>query len=323
MDTSLKTIVLLTILTANAWSSITSNQQAQPSQSQLSPKETEQVVLNVTVTDKAGGFVAGLKSSDFEVSIDKKPAHIASLRNEDSPVSIGIVLDSSGSMIEGSDTRDYYVLREALRLFLFSSNQSNDYFLMGFNIKPQLLADWTSDRLTIIDKFKGLQVYGNTAVYDACYLAVDKLQGGPHAKRALVLISDGQDNSSHYTFNELRELLRETDILLYSLALPSKANQGSSLAMEYISNLEELSSLSGGRVFSFKEGAQLRPKDANISFEKIATELRNQYTLSIIPNESLASKKWHKIRVKVNLQPDASRQRRDLDVRTREGVYAH
>lgn len=326
MDTSYKTIVLLTLLLTHAVTSTAAKLQAQTSSSKLAPKNAEQVDVNVTVNDKTGGFVVGLKPSDFEVSIDKKLARIVSVSQADLPVSVGILLDSSGSVGRGSDkqtARNFYILREAVRHFLESSNQANDYFLMGFNIKPQLMADWTSDPLTIIDKFDHLRVNGNTALYDACYLAVDKLHEGSHPKHALVLISDGQDNFSDYSFNQLRDLLRETNVLLYSIYFPSSTDLGSGLGMEGSAILKELSFLSGGKLFSNKDGAALRLRDANAVFQIIATELRNQYTLSIIPAEPMASKKWHKIKVKVNLPAGAPREMKGLSVRYREGFYAH
>lgn len=265
----------------------------------------------------------GLKSGDFEVTIDKKPAQIVSFNLVDSPVSIGILLDSSGS-VGGRSTREanktFVALREAIRHVLGSSNQANDYFLIGFNTKPQLLADWTSDPASIMDTFHDWQVHGGTALYDACYLAIDKLHNARHAKRAMILVSDGQDNLSHYTFHELRDLLRETNVLLYSISFET-SDGGSSLGMEGKGVLEELSFISGAKSFSEKDGAPLKLKDANAVFEIIANELRNQYTLSIVPNEPLASRKWHKIKVKVNPPRDTQPQVKGISVRTREGVY--
>jgi Ca-activated chloride channel family protein len=215
------------------------------------------------------------------------------------------------------------VLREAIRHFLGSSNQANDYFLIGFNSKPQLLADWTSEPAKIIDAIYGLRVYGNTALYDACYVGVDKLRGGRHSKRALILISDGLDNLSHYTFNELRDLLRETNVLLYSINFQRDLGQGM-LAEDGGSILAELSSTSGGKSFSDMsdiDGAPLKPKHANEILEMIAIELRNQYTLFIVPNETPAAKKWHKIKVKVNVPRAAPPGMKGLSVRTRDGFY--
>lgn len=315
-------LVLLTILTAQNLTTIIVTQTPQPPS--LSTKIADPVTLNVTVTDKRERLVVGLKPSDFEISIDKKPAHIVSLKYVDQPLSVGILLDLSASMSSRSDKRlasNLGVLREGLRHFLEVSNQANDYFLLGFNIKPELLADWTSDPSAILSRFDYLRVSGNTAFYDACYLAVDKLHSARNAKRVLVLISDGQDNVSQYTFNELRELLRETNVLVYSIYFSNIVNSGSSLEMEGSAILEQLSFLSGGRVYFTKEGVALRSADADAIFELIASELRSQCTLTIAPDDPLSSKKWHQIKVKVKLPPE--REIKGLFVRTREGFYAH
>lgn len=320
----MKFVVLLTIL-ALAFTSVAGQQEPKP-QSQLSQNTSEEIVLSVTATDKDGGFVRGLKSGDFEVSIGKKPARIVSLTITDSPISIGILLDTSGSVWRGPNknaTKSFVALREAIRHFLEASNRANEYFLIGFNIKPQLIVDWTSDPSVVIDKFNDLNVYGETALYDTCYLALNKLNNGHHSKRVLLLISDGQDNSSKYTFKELRDFLRESDVLLYSINFPNDLDVGSSLGMEGVGVLDEFSFISGGRVFDSRDGALLELKHANSLLETIATELRNQYTLSVVPGEPLATKKWHKIKVKVNLSAEARRQMKRLDVRVREGVYAH
>lgn len=324
IDIKHKTIVFLIFLTAHILTPTVAGQTAGQSRIKLPPETAEPVVLDVTVTDRSGGFLMGLKSGDFEVTIDKKPAQIVSLSQADSPVSVGFLLDSSGSASQQSSeqtAKTFLGVRDAIRHFLESSNQANDYFLMAFNTKPQLLADWTSDPAAIVDKFHGLRVSGNTALYDACYLAVDKLHGGRHKKHALILVSDGMDNLSHYTFIELRDLLRETNVLLYSINFQSDLVQGM-LGEEGASILDQLSFISGGKTFSDKDGAPLKLKHANAVFEIIATELRNQYTLSIIPNEPLAPKKWHRIKVKVNLPRGGQPRVKGLSVRTREGFYA-
>jgi Ca-activated chloride channel family protein len=317
----------MTVFTASVLqAAIITGQTARQSQVTLPAKSPEPIVFHVTIADKSGGFATGLKPTDLEVSIDKKPAQIVSLSQADEPVSVGIVLDSSGSASQRSTeqtARDFLKVRDAIRHFMTSSNQANDYFLMAFNTKPQLLADWTSDPEAIAGQFHDLQVHGNTALYDACYLAINKLQSARHAKRALILISDGQDNLSRYTFDELRELLRETGVLLYAIHFPASMDVGSSLGIDGMGILEEFSSISGGTAFWSNDGAPLKLKDANVVFEIIATELRKQYTVAIVPNEPLATKKWHKIRVKVNLPRDGRPQVKGLSARTRDGFYLH
>jgi len=324
MDVKHKTFFFLILLTAHIRIPTVAGQTAGQSRTKLPPKTAEPVVLDITVTDRSGGFLMGLKSADFEVTIDKKPATVVSLNQTDSPVSVGFLLDSSGSASQQTTeqtAKAFLGLRDAIRHFLESSNQANDYFLMAFNTKPQLLADWTSDPAALVDKFSGFRVSGNTALYDACYVGVDKLNGGRHEKHALILVSDGMDNLSHYTFNELRDLLRETNVLLYSIHFQTVRVQGI-LGDEGGSILDQLSFISGGKTFSDVEGAPLTLKHANAVFEIIATELRNQYTLSIVPNEPLAPKKWHKIKVKVNLPRGGEPRVKGLSLRTREGFYA-
>jgi len=320
-----RAVGLLTVLVTLALTITPATQSAQQPQSQLSPTHIQPVLINVTVTNKDGEFVTGLEPDDFEISIDKKTASIASLSNADAPASVGILIDSSGSMrgrSASSTGKHFAVVREALRKFLEASNQSNDYFLVSFNRRSQLLANWTSDHPTILEKVNELPGPG-TALYDACYMGVGKLLGGQHTKRAMVIISDGMDNESKYTFNQVRELLKETNVLLYSIYFPANPEMGSSLGLEGQGILEELSSVSGGRLFFGKDGVPLKPKDLNLAFQIIATELRRQYAISIVPNESSHGKKWRKVKVKVVRDPATPRLLKGLTVRTREGFFSH
>lgn len=198
---SIKTLAPTSILFALALVVPPTNQ-SQPRLDARAGQTQDPVQLHVTVTDKKDAFVSGLQQDNFEVLIDNKPARIASFDSQDVPAAIGIVFDSSGSMRGTSlkkTRRDFLSLRESIKRFLELSNPSNEYFLMGFNEKPQLLVDWTSDHTRLTDNLNDLTVYGNSAFYDACYLAVDKLQTSQRAKRVLLLVSDGQDNMSRYT----------------------------------------------------------------------------------------------------------------------------
>jgi Ca-activated chloride channel family protein len=325
MATIVKRVVLVTVLTL-AFASVVAAQRSHSSRYKLSQKNVDEIAFSVTVTDKGGEFVKSLDAEDFGVSIDNKPARVISSSNTDSPISIGILVDSSGSIgrdLNKKDSKDFLALREAVRHFLESSNKANEYFLVGFSTKPQLMADWTSDPSVVMDRFNDLILYGSTALYDTCYVAVDKLQSGRHSKRALLLVSDGQDNYSRYTFNELKERLRESDALLYSISLADDLSFGSSLGDEARAVLVELSVPSGGKIFASKDGGKLRLKDLKPVFESIATELRNQYRLSVAAAGPLSAKKWHKIKVKVNRSPGVRRDVKGLTVRVREGFYVH
>ncbi|MDQ3252424.1 MAG: VWA domain-containing protein, partial [Acidobacteriota bacterium] len=152
--------------------------------------------MTVTVTDMYGRFVTGLKKDGFTITDEKIPQEISFFSDEDAPVSLGVVFDVSGSMSGDKIKR----AREALRKFVETSHNSDEYFLIGFNHRPQLLLDRTRDSNALLDKLTLVQTKGQTALYDACYLGVEKVTRGTHQKRALLVISDGQDNSSRYSF---------------------------------------------------------------------------------------------------------------------------
>jgi Ca-activated chloride channel family protein len=176
---------------------------------------TDLITFNVTVTDIYGRFVSGLSKNAFSIFDEKLPQEISHFSDEDSPVSVGILFDVSGSM-SGDKVRR---ARDALSHFIQTSHDRDEYFLIGFNSRAQLLMDRTRDGQSVLDKLMFVQTKNNTALYDACYLGVERVQRGTHPKRALLLISDGQDNNSRYTFNELRRVLKESDVVLYAIGI--------------------------------------------------------------------------------------------------------
>ena len=270
---------------------------------------TDLITVTVTVTDTYGRYVSGLGKGAFTVLDEKKPQQITYFSDDDSPVSVGVIFDVSGSMSGDKIKR----AREALSKFVQTSHNSDEYFLIGFNSRAQLLLDKTRDGNAVLDKLTFVQTRNNTALYDACYLGVEKVQRGTHPKRALLLISDGQDNNSRYTFNELRRLLKESDVTLYGIGILSGADAGSGLGMEGQSILDELSSVSGGKAFFPRSNAEM-----DDIFEQIALELRHQYSIGYKPDNFANDGRWHKIKVKVTPPRGLPR----LFVRSKEGYYA-
>jgi Ca-activated chloride channel homolog len=270
---------------------------------------TDLITFTVTVTDTYGRYVSGLGKNAFTVMDDKKPQEITFFSDDDSPVSVGVIFDVSGSM--GGDKIKR--ARDALSKFIQTSHDSDEYFLIAFNTRAQLLLDKTRDGNAVLDKLTFVQTKNNTALYDACYLGVEKVQRGAHPKRALLLISDGQDNNSRYTFNELRRLLKESDVTLYGIGILSGGDAGSSLGMEGQSILDELASVSGGKAFFPRSAAEM-----DDIFEQIALELRHQYSIGYKPTDFSNDGRWHRIKVKVNPPRGLPR----LFVRSKEGYYA-
>ena len=270
---------------------------------------TDLITFTVTVTDTYGRYVSGLGKAAFTVLDEKQPQEITFFSDDDAPVSVGVIFDVSGSMSGDKVKR----AREALSKFIQTSHNMDEYFLIAFNSSAQLLLDKTRDGNQVLDKLTFVQTRNNTALYDACYLGVEKVQRGAHPKRALLLISDGQDNNSRYTFNELRRVLKESDVTLYGIGILSGSDAGSGLGMEGQGILDELASVSGGKAFFPRSNAEM-----DDIFEQIALELRHQYSIGYRPVNFTNDGRWHKIKVRVTPPRGLPR----LFVRSKEGYYA-
>ncbi len=266
------------------------------------------ITLTVTVTDMYGRFVTGLGKKAFTIFDEKSEQEISFFSDEDAPVSLGVIFDVSGSMGGDKISR----AREALSRFIETSHQGDEYFLIGFNNRAQLLLDRTRNSDALMDKLTFISTKGQTALYDAAYLGVEKVTRGTHQKRAVLLISDGQDNSSRYTFSELRRLLKETDVIIYAIGIVD-GHDDTSLGIAGRAILEELAGVSGGKAFFPGTSAEM-----NDTFERIALELRTQYSIGYRPTNFANDGKWHKLKVKV--QPPRGMSR--LFVRSKEGYYS-
>lgn len=267
------------------------------------------ISFTVTVTDTYGRFVTGLGKNAFTVLDDKEAQEITFFSTEDAPISLGVIFDVSGSMGGDKISR----AREALTRFVDTSHNSDEYFLIGFNSRAQLLHDRTRDSSAVLDKLTFVNTKGQTALYDACYLGVEKVTRGTHKKRAVLLISDGQDNSSRYTFSELRRLLKETDVLIYAIGIIGSNDEATGLGMGGRAILEELAGVSGGKAYFPSTSAEM-----NDIFERIALELRNQYSIGYKPSNFAGDGRWHKLKIKVTPPRGLPR----LFVRSKEGYYA-
>ncbi len=270
---------------------------------------TDLITLTVTVTDQYGRYVSGLSKKHFTVFEGKEEQTIEFFSDDDAPVTVGVIFDVSGSMSGDKLSK----ARVALSRFIETSHNLDEYFLVGFNSRAQLLIDKTRDGNAVLDKLTFVDTKGQTALYDACYLGVEKVTRGAHQKRAVLLISDGQDNNSRYTFNELRRLLKESDVVVYSIGILGGSDPGSSLGMYGQATLDELSGVSGGKAFFPNTAAEM-----DEIFERIALELRHQYSIGYRPSNFVNDGKWHKLKVKVAPPRGLPR----LFVRSREGYYA-
>lgn len=271
--------------------------------------QTDVVSLTISVTDNYGRFVSGLKKDAFTVFDEGKQQEIEYFTDTDAPVSIGLVFDVSGSM----DGEKISKAREALGKFIDTSHPRDEFFLIGFNTRAQLLVDRTRDGDAVRDKLTFVKPTGDTALYDACYLGVEKVTHGTLPKKAMIIISDGQDNSSRYTFSDVRKLLKESDVVVYSVGILGGGDFSSSLGAQGQAYLSEISGVTGGRAFFPTTEAEF-----DEIFERIAIELRHQYFIGYRPTNLNFDGKWRELKVKVKPPRGLPR----LVVRTREGYYA-
>lgn len=270
---------------------------------------TDLVTVTLTVTDPYGRLVSGLPKSAFTVLDNNQEQNITFFSDTDAPVSIGILFDVSGSMSGDKINR----ARKALEHFINTSHPMDEYFLIAFNSRAQLLLDRTRNGEAVLDKLTLVQPKQNTALYDACYLGIERVTRGSHQKKALLIISDGQDNNSRYTFGEVRRLMKESDVTVYAVGIMGGGDTGSMLGMQGAAFLDELSGVTGGKSFYPQTNVEL-----DEIFERIALELRNQYSIGYTPKDFAPDGKWRKVKVKVKPPRGLPR----LTVRGREGYYA-
>ena len=244
--------------------------------------EAKLVSLTVTVSDSLGRFVTGLQKEHFEVFDDGIKQEIAQFGDEDAPITLGFIYDVSGSM--GSLTSRAF---QSLRRFFETSHEDDEYFIIAFNSRPQLVQDFTSSPSEITDRVVFVKAKGSTALYDGVYIGIEKAKQGRHKKKALLIISDGEENNSRYTARELGNLLKESEVPVYSIGM-SYAGAGAPV-------LKSLSDSSGGAAFFPAYDPQRRD-----IYTRIALMLRHQYVIAFYPTDTAANLDWHKVKVTIS-----------------------
>lgn len=309
------TLLLGTIITSAQTPAPTSTPEQNPVQTVIEEDntpvkiKTDLVTLTLTVTDLYGRYVSGLKKEAFTVWDEKDEQEITFFSDADAPVSIGILFDVSDSMSGEKIGK----ARNALERFINTSHPSDEYFLIAFNSRAQLLLDRTRDGEAVLRKLTLVQPKNNTALYDALYLGAERVTRGSRQKKAILIISDGQDNSSRYNFGEVKRLIKETDIVVYAVGILDGRDSGSMTGMQGQAYLDEITSVTGGKSFYPQTDVEL-----DEIFERIALELRHQYSIGYTPKDFEPNGDWRKVKVKVKPPRGLPR----LTVRYREGYYA-
>jgi len=253
--------------------------------------DTTLVQIPVAVTDPMMRFVTGLDKENFKVFEDKIEQSIVSFSSEDAPLSVGIVFDTSGSM--GSKLMKS---RQAVTQFLKTANPEDEFFLVCFNDRPELAVSLTPDTEEIQNRLMFYSAKGRTALLDGVYMAMNHMKKAKNPRKALLIISDGGDNSSRYTEAEVRGAVRESDVQIYAIGIyePMASRGRTPEEMSGPNLLRELSEQTGGKDFAVDNLAELPDVAA-----KIGLELRNQYMLGYTPKNLVKDGKYRRVQVKL------------------------
>ena len=249
--------------------------------------DTTLILVPVSVNDPLNRPVSGLEKENFRVFEDKVPQTITQFAMDDEPVAVGLVFDTSGSMGDKLQRS-----RMAAKEFFRISNPEDEFFLVEFDSAPQLRVPLTSDTGTIENELVFSRSKGSTALLDAIYLALHEMKRSKKNKKALLMISDGGDNHSRYSQKEVTNLVRESDVLIYSIGVfGGGTHAGGSWRRSGLA--QQVSEQTGGRLF------EANPVELPDIAKKIGIELRNRYILGYSPQNQVRDGKYHRITVQV------------------------
>ena len=280
------------------------------------PVDVNMVVLHATVVDKKGRIVNDLKSEDFRVYEDGALQKLSVFSHADIPVTMGIVIDDSGSMREKRQA-----VNAAALTFVKTSNPQDQAFVVNFNDvyyldTPGDFASNIEDLKSALDK---IDSRGGTALYDAVYASLDHVKLGNRDKKTLLVITDGEDNASRYTFDELLRYAQKSDAVIYTIGLLGSEEAGGLFkihggsAHRAAKILEKLAEVSGGEPYFPKSLDEVQS-----TCEQIAHDIRNQYTLAYYPTNARKDGAFRNVRV----DAFSSGNHAKLAVRTKPGYYA-
>ncbi|SRR5579884_1165588 len=253
--------------------------------------DTNLALIWVSVTDPVGRYVTGLDRENFKVTEDKVDQEIAQFSSEDAPMSVGVVFDTSGSM--GAKLRRS---REAVAQFLKTANPEDEFFLVQFNDRPELLVPFTPIPEDVQNRLPFLESKGRTALLDGVYMAMNEMKKARNPRKAILIISDGGDNSSRYTESEVKNAVRESDVQIYAIGI-FESLAGRNRTPEEAGGpglLNEIAESTGGRFFAADNLGDLPDIAA-----KIGLELRNQYVIGYHPKNRERDGKFRRVQVKL------------------------
>jgi len=249
--------------------------------------DTTLVLIPVAVTDSMSRFVPLLGKENFKLYEDKIEQEIQQFSSEDAPLSVGVVFDTSGSMGSKLQTS-----RQAVTQFMKTANPEDEFFLIQFNDRPEVVVGFTPDTEEIQNRLTFAQSKGRTALLDAIYTAMNQMRKAHNPRKAILIISDGDDNFSHYTAGEVKNAVREADVQIYAIGMFGPMASRARTPGRRL--LGEIAEQTGGRHVAVDNLADLPDAAA-----KIGIELRDQYVLGYSPKNAARDGKYRRVHVKL------------------------
>ena len=262
------------------------------------------VELHVTVLDDLERPVGGLKEEQFRVFEDGTEQSIAVFKHEDIPVSLGLVIDNSRS-IEPRKAR----LDASALTFVRHSNPTDEAFVVHFDFDARVAQKFTSRLKDLETALSSVKPYGQTAIYDALTVALDEMEHSSHQKKAILLITDGIDNASKTSLEELIERVKRSRVAIYPVGLLSEGG-----GIEAEQQLIRIAEASGGKAY-FPEDVD----QAHTMMTRIARDLREQYTIGYFPSNPNRNGRWRSVRVDITPPPGLAAR---LQTNYRYGYYS-
>jgi Ca-activated chloride channel homolog len=251
------------------------------------------VLIHATVVDRRDHFLMNIRPENFRVFDRSTERRVSSFSLEEAPASIVVVLDTSGSMA-GSLS----LARQALKVFLDSADPRDEVSIITVGTQPKVIQDFSTDYGTVLDELMQARTSGYTALLDSIVLAVNHMRAAHYSRRAILVISDGAENSSRYTERELVDRLRESDATVYSIGvgLPPAPPRVSDVPQDSESRgdllLMTIAEETGGRYFEAESPKDLVAIMRNVDF-------RYAYVLGYVPDASQMDGKYHRVRLKL------------------------
>jgi len=267
------------------------------------------VLIPAQVTTREGAPIMDLQRKDFRIYEDGAEQEISYFAKDDAPVSIGLLLDSSGSMRNKKQKSS-----EAAAAFFRTANTEDEFFLIEFDERPKLAVPFTRDTDLLYHEISHAKPYGRTSLFDAIHMALGVMKAAQHERKALVIVSDGGDNRSRRTFTAIKGDVLEADVQLYAMGIfdPEGASHNSREEAEGPQVLDQLAELTGGRHFPVLNLGTL----ADVS-TRIGQLLRNRYLLGYNPTNASRDGRYRGVKLDLAAPVDAG-----LHVQYRKGYYA-